>query len=171
MPVLRFRPRPPRSNSASVASLLPGAFHLIPAAEFVRGVLNAFGVCIYGCSYQNWYNPHVIEPVLTVKFFKSPGGTEPVRDWLMDLGKADRKSVGEEIKTVQLGWPLGMPLVRKLVPHLWEIRIKLPNRIARVLFTLESSVMVLLHAFVKKSQAIPQEDLDVAKARLKQVRS
>lgn len=113
----------------------------------------------------------MIEPVLTVKFFKSPGGTEPVRDWLMDLGKADRKSVGEEIKTVQLGWPLGMPLVRKLVPHLWEIRIKLPNRIARVLFTLESSVMVLLHAFVKKSQAIPQEDLDVAKARLKQVRS
>ena len=113
----------------------------------------------------------VIEPVLTVKFFKNQGGTEPVRDWLMELNKADRKSIGEEIKTVQLGWPLGMPLVRKLVPNLWEIRIQLPNRIARVLFTLDDGVMVLLHGFIKKSQAIPKEDLDVAKARLKQVRS
>ena len=64
-----------------------------------------------------------------------------------------------------------MPLVRKLAPNLWEIRIQLPNRIARVLFTLDDGVMVLLHGFIKKSQAIPKEDLDVAKARLKQVRS
>lgn len=89
----------------------------------------------------------------------------------MELSKADRKSIGEEIKTVQLGWPLGMPLVRKLAPNLWEIRIQLPSRIARVLFTLEDGVMVLLHGFIKKSQAIPKEDLSVAKARLKQVRS
>ena len=113
----------------------------------------------------------MIEPVLTVKFFRNQGGTEPVRDWLMELSKADRRSIGEEIKTVQLGWPLGMPLVRKLVPNLWEIRIQLPNRIARVLFTLDDGVMILLHGFIKKSQAIPKEDLDVAKARLKQVRS
>lgn len=89
----------------------------------------------------------------------------------MELSKADRKSIGEEIKTVQLGWPLGMPLVRKLAPNLWEVRIQLPSRIARFLFTLEDSVMVLLHGFIKKSQAIPKEDLDVAKTRLKQVRS
>lgn len=113
----------------------------------------------------------MIEPVLTVKFFKNQGGTEPVRDWLMELSKADRRSIGEEIKTVQLGWPLGMPLVRKLAPHLWEIRIGLANRIDRVLFTIDDGVMVLLHGFIKKSQAIPKEDLDVAKARLKQVRS
>jgi phage-related protein len=113
----------------------------------------------------------VIEPVLQVKFFRNEGGTEPVREWLLELGKSDRRLIGEEIKTVQLGWPLGMPLVRKLSPHLWEIRIRLPNRIARVLFTIDDSVMLLLHGFIKKSQAIPQEDLDVAKARLRQVRS
>jgi len=113
----------------------------------------------------------VIEPVLTVKFFRNQGGTEPVRDWLMELSKADRKSIGEEIKTVQLGWPLGMPLVRKLSPNLWEIRIRLPNRIARVLFTLGDGVMVLLHGFIKKSQATPKEDLELARARLNQVRN
>ena len=75
------------------------------------------------------------------------------------------------MKTVQLGWPLGMPLVRKLAPNLWEVRIHLESRIARVLFTVDDGVMVLLHAFIKKSNATPREDLDVAKSRLKQVRS
>jgi hypothetical protein len=37
----------------------------------------------------------VIEPILTVKFFRTQGGSEPVRDWLMTLAKADRKSIGE----------------------------------------------------------------------------
>lgn len=34
----------------------------------------------------------------------------------------DRKVVGTDIKTVQFGWPLGMPLVRKLDKGLWEVR-------------------------------------------------
>jgi phage-related protein len=64
-----------------------------------------------------------------------------------------------------------MPWVRKLAPSLWEVRIQLPNRIARVLFTLDDGTMVLLHGFIKKSQATPQEDLALAKVRMKQVRS
>jgi hypothetical protein len=38
----------------------------------------------------------------------------PVKEWLLnDLSKEERKSVGEKIKLVELGWPLGVPLVRK----------------------------------------------------------
>ena len=54
------------------------------------------------------------KPTLDVRFFKTDGGTEPVRDWLRALSALDRKTIGEDIKTVQFGWPLGMPLVRKL---------------------------------------------------------
>jgi len=43
-------------------------------------------------------------------FFKTDYNTEPVRDWLKELARADRKKIGEDIKTVQFGWPLGMPL-------------------------------------------------------------
>ena len=71
---------------------------------------------------------------------------------------------------MQIGWPLGMPLVRKMAKDLWEIRISLPRRIARIMFTVVGSEIVLLHGFVKKSQATPQEDMDLAKDRLKQVR-
>lgn len=83
------------------------------------------------------------------------------------LPAIDRKTIGEDIKTVQLGWPLGMPLVRKMEKNLWEIRIHLESRIARVLFTVVAGKIVLLHGFVKKSQATPKPDLDLAKDRMR----
>lgn len=113
----------------------------------------------------------MLEPVLTARFFRTQGGNEPVREWLLELPGADRKTIGEDMKTVQFGWPLGMPLVRKLAPNLWEVRVPLATRTARVLFTVDDGVMVLLHAFIKKSQQTPKEDLDLAKSRMKQVRS
>ena len=75
--------------------------------------------------------------------------------------------MGEDIKTVQFGWPLGMPLVRRLDGGIWEIRVKLKNRIARILFFLEGSTMVILHGFIKKQQTTPKQDLDLAKERLR----
>jgi phage-related protein len=51
---------------------------------------------------------------------------------------------------VQFGWPLGMPLVRKMEADLWEVRVNLDNRIARVFLTVEQNMMVLLHGFIKK---------------------
>ena len=55
-----------------------------------------------------------METILNVKFFANSLGSEPVRLWLKGLSATDRKTIGEDIKTVQLGWPLGMPLVRHL---------------------------------------------------------
>lgn len=78
--------------------------------------------------------------------------------------------MGEDIKTVQFGWPLGMPLVRSLGGGIWEVRTRLENRIARVLFVMEDSTMVLLHGFIKKTASTPQTDLELAKDRLKQLR-
>lgn len=78
--------------------------------------------------------------------------------------------IGEDIKTVQFGWPLGMPLVGHLGGEIWEVRIKLGNRIARVFFATEGQTMVLLHGFIKKQQKAPGPDLDLAKDRLKQLK-
>lgn len=107
------------------------------------------------------------KPSLDVRFFKTDSGTEPVRDWLLELSAIDRKTIGEDIKTVQFGWPLGMPLVRKMDKDLWEVRIRLENRIARVLLTVSAGKIVLLHGFIKKSQATPKTDLDLAKDRMR----
>ena len=103
---------------------------------------------------------------LQVAFYKTSSGDEPVRKWLQELKKEDKKTIGEEIKTVQFGWPLGMPVVRKLDKALWEVRVSLKSRIARILFTVHDDTMVLLHGFIKKSKKTPANDLKLAKQRL-----
>ena len=103
---------------------------------------------------------------LAVIFYRTSSGREPVRDWLKSLPVEERKIIGEDIKTIQFGFPLGMPLVRKLKSGLWEIRSMLPSRIARTLFTLYEGDIILLHGFIKKSQKTPREDLDLALKRM-----
>jgi phage-related protein len=107
------------------------------------------------------------EPILSVVFFRSETGREPVREWLRSLPRDERRIIGGDIKSVQFGWPLGMPLVRKLDKGLWEVRARFPSGIARVLFTEQDGQMVLLHGFIKKSQKTPGEELELAKRRLR----
>lgn len=85
-----------------------------------------------------------------VVFYRTETDREPVREWLQALPREDKRTIGSDIKTVQFGWPLGMPLVRKLEPGLWEIRSRVDQRTARVLFTVVDEKIVLLHGFIKK---------------------
>ena len=103
--------------------------------------------------------------VLSVHFFRTEAGNEPVRDWLAGFPKEQRRQIGIDIKTVQFGWPLGMPVVRKLEPGLWEVRTDLGDCIARVIFTLAGTDMLLLHGFIKKSQKTPAPELHTARQR------
>jgi phage-related protein len=107
-----------------------------------------------------------ITPTLEVSFFKSRQDNEPVREWLKQLDKNDRKAIGADISTIQFRWPMGMPLVRKIESNLWEARSNIGDGIARVLFTVQNGEMVLLHGFIKKSPSLPHNDLAVAKSRL-----
>jgi len=108
--------------------------------------------------------PHAI---LDVVFYRTGAGNEPVRTWLKSLRREDRKIIGVDIKTVQYLWPVGMPLVRKIEPRLWEVRSRITDGIARVLFTVVEDKMVLLHGFVKKTQKMPVRELETAQRRLR----
>ncbi len=110
-----------------------------------------------------------MQPLLTVQFYRTTQGNEPVREWLKQLPHSERKAIGEDIKTVQYGWPLGMPLVRKMTPGLWEIRSTLKTGIARILFTVAGNTMVVLHGFIKQSQKTPDNELNTALRRMKEV--
>ena len=106
------------------------------------------------------------EPILKVVFYCTEAGHEPVREWLIGLSREARKAIGEDLKTAQFGWPLGMPLIRKLEPGLWEVRSNIDQGIARVIFTVEGTTLILLHAFVKKSKKTPLNELNTARRRL-----
>lgn len=103
-------------------------------------------------------------------FYATPGGKEPVRDWLKDLDDEDRKIIGQDIATVEYGWPIGMPTCRAMGDGLFEVRSSLTGkRIARVLFCTAEEKLVLLHGFIKKTKTTPKEDLALAKKRKKEL--
>lgn len=89
-----------------------------------------------------------------------------MREWLKSLDKQDRFLIGTDIKTVEIGWPVGMPVCRPMGKGLFEVRTNLPtNRIARVFFCIDDDRMVLLHGVIKKSQKTPRSELDLARTR------
>jgi phage-related protein len=99
-------------------------------------------------------------------FYRTPAGTEVVRDWLRGLESDARGVVGQDLMRVQYRWPVGMPLCRPMGDNLWEVRSDLPgNRIARVVFTVRQGKLLVVHGFIKKSQKTPKEDFDLARKR------
>jgi phage-related protein len=93
-----------------------------------------------------------------------------VRDFIKALPREDRRIIGNDIATVEFGWPVGKPTCGALGRGLWEVRSSLTsNRIARVLFMLHQGEMVLLHGFIKKTQTTPKADLDLARKRMKEI--
>jgi phage-related protein len=135
--------------------------------------------------YRIWYTERVVKrPKFPVKpgvesdapvkqgkkvpaiFYRTEVGGEPVREWLKALSVEDRRRIGEDIKTVEFSWPIGMPVCRPLGDSIYEVRSRLiQNRISRVLFYVDrKGRMVLLHGFVKKTQKTPHEDLNLARS-------
>jgi phage-related protein len=108
---------------------------------------------------------------LPAAFYRASAGGEPVRDWLRGLRTEDRKAIGADIRTVEFGWPIGMPTCRPLGEGLFEVRTNLDGgRIARVLFGIEQQQAVLLHGFIKKAQKTPKRELEITKRRLVDLR-
>ena len=109
---------------------------------------------------------------LPAAFWQSAAGVEPVREWLQSLEKDDRYEIGTAIKTVEFGWPVGVPACRPMGSGLWEIRATLAQgRIVRVLFCVHRGQMILLHGFMKKTQKTPKHDIDLARDRKRQIES
>jgi hypothetical protein len=56
--------------------------------------------------------------MLTVVFYHTEAGSEPVREWLQSLSLEDRRTIGVDLWTVQTGWPRGtMAISAKKNPH------------------------------------------------------
>jgi phage-related protein len=63
------------------------------------------------------------------------------------------------------------PYVKHLDGKLWEMRMKGKDGIARAIYiTAHGERVVVLHAFVKRTQKTPQRALEIARERAKEVR-
>lgn len=107
---------------------------------------------------------------VVVRFYRTDVGNEPVRKWLKALSPEDRKIIGDDLQTLEFGWPVGMPLCRSLSSHkgLWEVRSNLTSgRISRILFCARKNELILLHGFIKKTQKTPDQEISIAVKRMK----
>ncbi len=112
---------------------------------------------------------------LGLRFYRTPTGVAPVRDWLRGLTGEARRQIGWDIGQVQERWPLGRPLVGKLSGGLCEVRTTFNRNEYRVLFYVEReqvvvvhSTMVIVHGFQKKTQKTPPADIALAQRRMKE---
>ncbi len=100
-----------------------------------------------------------------VVFYRTNSGNEPALDWFRGLEPEERRIVGFDLRVLQLGFPMGMPLCKSLGDGLWELRSTLPRRIARVILLIDGHRFVSLHGFIKKTQKTPKEELNLARTR------
>jgi phage-related protein len=112
-----------------------------------------------------------LKPIPLV-FWRSATSREPVREWLNELPREDKRAIGRDLAKVQYGWPVGLPLCRPLSGGLWEVRASLPSkREMRVFFGFYDGMLIAVHAMIKKTQKTPAEDLALARQRFKELLS
>ena len=92
-----------------------------------------------------------------------------IEKFISSLGK---KTGPKVVRTIGLleeyGPKLGMPHSRKVRDNIFELRVRGIQEV-RILYIFHKGSAVLLHAFLKKSQKIPQKELRVALQRVKTI--
>lgn len=108
--------------------------------------------------------------MLGCRFYKTTLGNEPVREWLNRLGRPLKTEIGSDIRTVQIGWPTGKPLVDGFGQGLYEVRSTASDTNEyRILFFILDSTMILLHGLLHKTKKTPPADLALARKRQTEV--
>ena len=120
------------------------------------------------------------QPVLRVRFYRTPTGARPVRDWLLSLTEEVRREIGSDIERVQWQWPVGKPRVDGFGGGLYEVRTSHEGEQYRVLFYVggdalvqvdgesRRGTMVLVHGIHKKTQKTPATVIALARKRMKE---
>jgi len=103
-----------------------------------------------------------------VLFYQTPSGNKVVLDFIRSLSHEEKKVVGEDLKAVQIGFPMGLPLCRPVGDGLYEIRSSLPSkREFRLIFFFDRQrqCLAVMHALIKKTSKLPKADLELARKR------
>ena len=110
---------------------------------------------------------------MKVRYYQTPGGRSPVEEFLFGLPEATKLEVADALLLLESGRSLGMPLSRSLAgihPGLHELRFRdKAGQVRVVCYLKKGEAIYLVHAFRKKTQAIPRRELDIIYKRLKEI--
>jgi phage-related protein len=106
-------------------------------------------------------------PTTSVLFYQENADNVPVLEWLQELKRKNMKgflSCAARIdRLATYGHELRRPVADYLRDGIYELRAKHRNVQYRIFYYFEGqNVVVLSHAIVKKTSAVPKKDIDLA---------
>lgn len=102
-----------------------------------------------------------------IVFFRSRRGVPLVKEFIRKQDKQTVSKIGRMVDLLRKYGPdLGMPHSRHLGGDLYEVRVRGKNEV-RIFYICvsEKQIIVLLHAFAKRTQKLPKKELQIAKTR------
>ena len=102
-------------------------------------------------------------------FYQTDLGDRPVEDFLAGLDADERAKAVRTLELLRTQQIVPSKFWKKLSgSNLWEVRIEYSGNTYRVLAAFaKGNRVVLLHAFQKKSQKTPRQDMEIALQRQK----
>lgn len=99
-----------------------------------------------------------------VEFFKKDNGRCPAVDFLNGLSNEERAFVRRSLQRLEeYGTDLKRPYVAPLRGHIWELRTRTHQGHIRLLyFFFDGNKFVITHGFKKKSDKVPNEEIEKA---------
>ncbi|MDA1316723.1 MAG: type II toxin-antitoxin system RelE/ParE family toxin [bacterium] len=95
--------------------------------------------------------------------------SSPVKEYILSQELSTKTKTLRLIELLRIyGHKLGMPYLKKVKGNLFELRI-LGRSALRILLCFQGDYIFLLHVFNKKTQKIPQKDIQIAVDRMKSI--
>ena len=105
-----------------------------------------------------------------IHFYRTESGLCPVEEFLYSLSAKQAQKVAWVLQLIEEINIVPVQYFKKLVStdDIWEVRIQVGNNIFRILGFLDDDRLVVLnHAFQKKTQKTPKKEIKIAEERKK----
>ena len=103
---------------------------------------------------------------LRVIFYQTSAGRSPVEEFLDGLTDRQRAKALDALDILEgAGYRLGPPWLKKVEANLWELRVQAHKAWLRLFFCQDGARFVILHGLKKKTDKLPQRDLETARQR------
>lgn len=110
---------------------------------------------------------------MRVKYYITPSGRSPVEEFINQLSESVRSNFLDALIVMESGKNLSLPVSRPLFGisrGLHELRLKDRSGIYRIFYFIKrGEAIYFIHGFVKKTQELPQKELEIVKKRLKEI--
>jgi len=105
-----------------------------------------------------------------IRFYQSGSGVCPIEVFLDSLSGKQAQKVAWTLQLIEEMPTVPTKYFKKLVNtgDIWEVRVQIGNNIFRLLGFLDGeNIVILNHAFQKKTQKTPKKEIQIAEARKK----